>query len=361
MQNQINKFLEVNLSMNNPIDSNKMLSEDINQTLKKKDLFEQFRNKNILVTGSTGLIARVLVYTLLVANEKLDLNLTLFPIARNVEKAKRLYGEWYDSKALQFIFQDVREKIECDQKLDFVFHAAAATGSKTLIERPIESFETQVLGMENILRLAERDNAKVLYFSSMEIYGQPVIEGMSTEKDLGYVDPLVIRSGYPEAKRACEFLGKAFSEERGVFVVNARLAQTFGPGVLKDDNRVFAQFIRGAINNEDLVLHTDGSSLGNYCYIRDVIEALLLLIKVGKTGNSYNVVNEATNVSIKEMAELVANKFGNGKVVIDIPDEPTGYAPKVNLHLSGEKMRDLGWKPTYDLEEMFARTIESFS
>ena len=148
--------------------------------------------------------------------------------------------------------------------------------------------------------------------------------------------------------------------EQKLKVVSARLAQTFGPGVANTDNRVFAQFIRSAIAKEDIVLHTDGSSMGNYCYLPDVIKALLLLAVEGKSGEAYNIVNEVTNVSIKQMATLVATEFGNGKVIIDIPDEDMGYAPKVNLHLSGEKLRRLGWHSDFDLKQMFTRTIDSF-
>ncbi|MGO3537272.1 MAG: NAD-dependent epimerase/dehydratase family protein [Latilactobacillus curvatus] len=339
----------------------KILEEDINKTIiDNKSLLDNFRNKKVLVTGVTGLIARILVLTLLEANKQLNLNIEIIGLARNKVKCEKLFDAYKKDENLSFIYQDIRENINLEKSVDFIFHAAAVTSSQLLIEKPIESFETQVIGTLNILNYADKSKAKVLYFSSMEIYGKPFLDELTTEDKLGYVDPLVLRNGYPEAKRADEFLGKAFSEERGVFVVNARLAQTFGPGIQYDDSRVFAQFIRGAIAKEDLVLHTDGSSMGNYCYLRDTIEAILMLIIKGKSGESYNVVNEETNVTIKQMAEIVSKEFGNGNVVIDIPNTDMGYAPKVNLHLSSSKIKKLGWRPTYGLNEMFARTIESF-
>lgn len=338
-----------------------MLDQDIHKTIiDNRELLDNFRNKKVLVTGITGLIARILVLTLLEANKQLDLNLQIIGLARNRVKCEKLFNEYRNDDSLSFIYQDIRESIDLEESVDYIFHAAAVTSSQLLIEKPIESFETQVIGTLNILNYAGKSKARVLYFSSMEIYGKPFFDEPATEDKLGYVDPLVLRNGYPEAKRADEFLGKAFSEERDVFVVNARLAQTFGPGVQSDDGRVFAQFIRSAMNKEDLVLHTDGSSMGNYCYLRDTIEAILMLIIKGKSGESYNIVNEETNVSIKDMANLVANEFGNGIVKIVIPEENMGYAPKVNLHLSGSKIKKLGWQPTYGLKDMFARTIKSF-
>lgn len=340
---------------------NKILLEDIEYTVShNKQLLENFRDKNILVTGATGLIGHILIMTLIQASQDLNLSLHIFALARNKNKAKDIFAELYHSKSLTFVYQDIKEPINVNASVDYIFHTAAITDSKTLINYPIESFETQVLGTLNVLNFAVKNKAKVLYLSSMEIYGQTSVIGRATEKDLGYVDPLIVRNGYPEAKRASEFLGKAFSTERDLFVVNARLAQTFGAGTSKNDTRVFAQFIRSAMKKEDIVLHTDGSSYGNYTYLRDTIEALILLILKGKSGESYNVTNEKANLTIKEMAELVSDNFGNGVVTIDIPKESMGYAAKTQLHLSGEKLEALGWKPTYGLKEMFARTIASF-
>ena len=115
------------------------------------------------------------------------------------------------------------------------------------------------------------------------------------------------------------------------------------------------------MKKENLVLRTDGSSEGNYCYTRDVIRALLLLGYSGKVGEAYNVVNEKSHMTIREMAELVANDVSNGemKVEFDIPDEAKslGYAPKVKMHLSSEKLNKLGWKAEVDMKEAYLRMM----
>ncbi|MFD1483999.1 NAD-dependent epimerase/dehydratase family protein [Lacticaseibacillus baoqingensis] len=333
--------------------------DDLVQT--QKAHLTAYKGKRVLITGATGLVARILTLLFLRANDRLHLGLQVVAIARNPQKVTRLYGALAKRPDITFVYQDIKQPYDqITEPVDFIFHAAAVTSSKQLIAQPVEAFSAQVLGMMNILNRARQDHAKVVYLSSMEIYGQPFVERRATEADVGYVDPLVVRNGYPESKRSNEFLASAFYHEFGVDVVNARLAQTFGPGVAADDSRVFAQFARSALKHEALVLHTDGTSMGNYCYLPDTIAALLTLSIKGAAGEAYNVVNEAATVSIKQLAELVATNFGNGQVVIDIPEQDMGYAPQVQLRLSGKKLAALGWQPTAGLLEMFAQTIKSW-
>lgn len=345
----------------NPLKLEPTLAEDLQSVVDAHaDLYQHYAGKTVLVTGATGLIGHVLILALLTANELLDVDIHILGVARNPQKADRIFGQLVERDDFELIFQEISAPIQTPQALDFIFHTAAVTTSKLLIEKPVEAYIAQFDGMNNVLKRAQADQARVVYLSSMEIYGQPFVDHRATEADVGYVDPLVVRNGYPESKRSNEFLASAYSHEFGVSVVNARLAQTFGPGVSADDTRVFAQFARSAVAGEPLVLHTDGSSMGNYCYLRDTIAALLLLGVKGRRGESYNVVNEANTVSIKALAELVATHFGTGEVVIDIPDHDMGYAPKVQLRLSGQKLMQLGWQPTADLVQMFTRTLKSW-
>ena len=157
-----------------------------------------------------------------------------------------------------------------------------------------------------------------------------------------------------------ELLCKCYASEYNLPVITARLAQTFGAGVPKNENRVFAQFARSAMNGADIVLHTKGESVGNYCYTQDVIKALLLILKRGKSGEAYTVVNEETTRTIAEMAKMVADKFSGGKskVVFDIPkDNLYGYAPETKMRLSASKLSALGWIATVNLEEMYRRML----
>ena len=170
-----------------------------------------------------------------------------------------------------------------------------------------------------------------------------------------------MRSSYSEGKRIAECLCASYCDEYGVPVKIARLAQTFGAGILQQDNRVYAQFARSVLNKRDIVLHTEGKSYGNYCYTTDAIRALILLLNKGENGQAYNVCNEETTTTIADMAKMVNQEFGDGsiKVIFDIPkDQKTyGYAPDVKMCLSSEKLRMLGWIPQYSLSQMYERMI----
>lgn len=194
----------------------------------------------------------------------------------------------------------------------------------------------------------------------MEVYGSFNESKEVREENLGYIDNLKVRSDYPESKRLCENMCIAYYSEFGVPVKIARLAQTFGAGILPGENRVFAQFARSAMQGKDIVLHTKGQSEGNYCYTRDCITGLLTILLKGANAEVYNVSNPAAHVTIVEMANLVAEKIAGGKikVVFNIPKDNTfGYAADTKMKLNSDKLQALGWKPEVGLEEAYRRLI----
>lgn len=341
---------------------NTILQEDLDIIANSDIDWERYQNKTVLVTGATGLIGSLLVRSFWNYNQKKGGKVSILAMVRNIEKAKKIFAGM-EEDAIQYVIGDVVEQIHVEQQIDFIFHTASVTASKMMVSNPVETIETSYQGTNNILRLAYEKKAEgVVYVSSMEVYGRPDTSlSFVKEKDLGYVDLQNVRSSYPEGKRICECLCTAYAEEYQVPVKVARLAQTFGAGVLESDNRVYSQFAKSAMKQEDIVLHTEGTSEGNYCYSRDVIRALLMLGYKGECGEPYNVVNPESHMQIRQMASLVAEKVAKGtiKIIYDIPEDSKkyGYAPATKMHLSSEKLNELGWKAEVGMEEAYVRMI----
>lgn len=338
---------------------NNLLLNDLNEILNCGCDFNIFKNKVFLITGSTGLIGSLYIKSLLYINKKLNLNIHVIALARSEEKFNDIFSECLEERNLKVYYQDIKDDINVEEHIDFILHTASITNSKMMIEYPVEVIDIAVLGTKNILELAKKNKAKLIYVSSMEAYGKldnlgrKVVEG-----DLGYIDVTNVRSCYCIAKRACESMCISYVHEYDLDIIIARLAQTFGIGVSKEDNRVFAQFAKSVIKKEDIVLHTEGKSEGNYCYTTDAMSAFFYLFWKGKKAEIYNVNNEENHTSIYNMAKLIVDNFSDNKVVIDIPKGNIyGYAQDVKIHLSSKKLNDLGWKAKIDLLESYKRLI----
>lgn len=311
--------------------------------------------KQYIVTGATGYIGSMLVEKLLQEGK----NVTVL-----VRKPERLKNTIYDKvKIVQADIVNHEEIRQITGSYDYLIHCAAATQSAYMMSNPVEVAESIVHGTKNMLELAVRCQVKsMVYVSSMEVYGCVDCSNGSRvkENELGALDIANIRSCYPMAKRMAESFCYLYHKEYGVPVKIARLSQTFGRGVKSDENRIFAQIAKAVQNNMDIVLHTKGNSMGNYCDIDDAIEAILFLLNEGDAAEAYNIVNEDNTMTIRQMAELVIEKIAKGKlkIIYDIPeDNRFGYAAKTGLRLSGEKIKKLGWEAKVSLEEMYRRMI----
>ena len=341
----------------------------------RKDFEELFSTDNewikglngssILITGSTGLIGSVIARALLFYNDRYNGNITVVCHARNKNKADMIYNDWLNNNRLDFCFGNIDNELIYNGNIDYIIHGANTTSSKEYVEKPVETIKSIINGTENVLRFALIKNVKsIVYLSSMEVYGSVTGENLKlNENDGGFIDPMSVRSSYSEGKRLAECLCASFSSEYGIKTIVARLAQVFGAGVSINDNRVFMQLAKCAINHTDFIMRSDGSSYGNYCYTTDAVKALLILLKEGKNGEAYNIVNENNTSSIKEMAEMVANDIADNsfKIVYDIPKSNMkyGYAPKTRIRLSAEKMRALKWQAEINLQDMYKRMINS--
>jgi nucleoside-diphosphate-sugar epimerase len=309
----------------------------------------------------------MLVRTLLHTEDKFGLGIKVLAYVRSADKAQKILGDLCSHPACTIVEVDlINSNIPQIKGADYIIHTAAVTASKVMVESPVDTIDSSIVSTRNLLEaVKESDKLKAfVYISSMELYG--VFAGGNgnvCETDLGYVDISKVRSDYPESKRMCEMMCLAYSKQYNVNAMSARLAQTFGTGLLPTENRVFAQFARSVISKQDIVLHTTGESEGNYCYISDALLGIFYIMMLGSRGEAYNVSNPRSHITIRAMAEMCANELAGGeiKVVIDLPETNNvhGYAPETHLKLNSDKLQALGWVPSVGLKEAYERMIES--
>lgn len=320
--------------------------------------WNELKNKTIFITGATGLIGSCFVKSILYVNKMFDLNCNIIALVRSVEKASNIFQNDFNDE-LKFVRGDIREKINLSEEIDYIIHAASQTNSKDFINNSIDTIDTSLKGTKNILELArEKKIKKLIFLSTMEVYGRPENDEKITEKHSTNLLTNEIRNCYPISKIMCENLCICYAKKYNFECNIARLTQTFGAGVNYADSRVFAEFARCVIENRDIVLHTKGETKRNYLYLTDAITALIIILSKAPDGEIYNVANENTYCSILEMANLVAKNNPNINVKIEIEDiEKFGFAPTLHMNLDTTKLQQLGWRPTVDLDEMYRRTI----
>ena len=337
-----------------------ILQEDIQQFAEHFELWEQLQGKTFLITGATGLIGSIMVKCLLELNRQKDLDIKVIAVVRSLEKAQKVFAE--EAAQIKF-YQLGLTEIGVDSisdHVDYMVHLASPTASKYFVEHPVETLRTAVEGTTAVLEYAKEAKVEaVVYASSLETYGSNHTDEWLKEDFQGYVNPMEVRSSYNIGKRTCECLCHAYAEEYGVNVTIARMTQTFGAGVEYNDGRVFAQFARKAIECQNIELHTTGATSRMYCYTTDAVSAMLYLLVRGERGEAYNIANKDSYISIRDMAQLVRDEFNPNIEVVIAPKEGQGYAPETRLRLETSKIEALGWKPVYNLKEMFGRLIQS--
>ncbi|HEM3667618.1 TPA: NAD-dependent epimerase/dehydratase family protein [Streptococcus suis] len=325
------------------------------------ELLTALTNKTVFVTGATGLIGSHLVYSLVFANRLLQTNIKIVAAVRSKEKAMYKFADCLSE--IDFHVSDISQEQSYAGDIDFIIHGASVTASRDFVEKPVDTIFTALNGTKNILELAKvKKVKKVVYLSSLEVYGINESKESISEDDYGYIDFTQVRSSYSEGKRMAECLCVSYASQFQVPVSLARLTQTFGPGVEYQDNRVFAQFARAVIESKPITLHTKGETMRSYCYTKDAVAAIIHILLKGVSGQAYNVANEDTYTSIYDMAILASQLDENNicKVKVDLQDiNQLGYNPTVKINLETKKLKELGWNPTVQLEAMFQSLITS--
>lgn len=343
----------------------KPFAEDLERLHKDAKLpWHELEGKTFFITGATGLIGYALTSALLYHEMQTNTGLKVLALVRDLEQAQKKFSAQLDAGSpLKFVVGDVETLAQVEGPVDYIVHCACPTASDFFLEHPVEVLNTIITGTKNVLELARsKHTLGTVFLSSMEVYGQVLHKNSLTEAELGFIDLSSPRSSYPEGKRLAENMCASYAAEYGVPVSTARLVQTFGPGVLPMDKRVFAYMARCARSGVPIQLNTSGEKENMYLYTADAVSAILLLLTKGERGKTYNVANTSTYCSIKEMANLVSKTLADGKIPVqtNVGGDCSKYPPEGFLKLDVTKLENLGWKAEVDLQQMFIRMVASF-
>lgn len=323
--------------------------------------WEKLSGKTIMISGATGMLGKCLIDFLMFRNAMENAKIQIIALSRNDVRAKERFADYWDSELFQYISCDVNKSIpECGQ-VDYIIHAASNTHPLQYSQDSIGTITSNVIGTKNMLDYAVAHGTQRFCFaSSVEIYGENRgdVEKFD-EKYLGYIDCNTLRAGYPESKRLGETLCNAYGQTYGLDFVIPRLSRVYGPTMLSSDSKAISQFIRKAAVGEDIVLKSEGNQRYSYTFVIDAVAGILYCLLLGEAGEAYNVADEKSDISLKDLAEYLAQIVGK-QVIFELPDEKErrGYSTATKAMLDAGKLESLGWRPRVHIAEGLQCTVE---
>ena len=333
-----------------------LYQEDLSNILSVKGI-ETLKGKSILITGATGLIGVHLIDALMKLGD-----VKVYAVGRSKERARERLGEYYDNHDFAFIEQDVCQPFPEDLKVNYIIPGASNTHPLAYSQFPVETIMINVKGAEHALDLAARTNAVVLYPSTVEVYGNARGNDVFTEDYTGQLNLATSRSCYTESKRVSEAMCQSYIAEKGVDVKIVRLSRIFGPTMLESDTKASSQFIKKALECEDIVLKSKGGQFFSYTYVTDAVAAMLHVLISGESGKAYNISNDECNVHLRDFAAACASIAGR-QVVFDLPSdaEMKGYSMATQAIMANDRLRALDFHFRYTITEAITRTVAVLS
>ena len=305
--------------------------------------------KTIVVTGGAGFIGSHLCEALLKKGNKVICvdNLS----SGDKDNIKNLIN----NPDFTFIKHNIIEELNLKEKINEIYHLASRASPIDYQKHPVETALSNSIGTNNMIKLAIKKNAVVLFSSTSEAYGEPKIHPQK-ESYWGNVNPIGIRSCYDESKRFGEALLMAYYRQHNANVKIVRIFNTYGPRMRKDDGRVIPNFICQALKNEPITIYGDGKQTRSFCYISDLVAGLIKMMESEHIGPK-NLGNPKEH-SMIEIAEIIKKLTNSESEFVFKPlpkDDPTKRRPDIS------KAREmLSWIPKVPFEEGLKKTMKYF-
>jgi UDP-glucuronate decarboxylase len=313
----------------------------------------------ILVTGGAGFLGRNLCKRLLQYE-----NNQVICVDNLVTGHTRNITEFTENQRFRFIEQDITDNtfnttfVEMlPAKVHEIYHLACIASPPKYKEYSIETLMTSFIGTKNVLDLAKQYNAKVLFTSTSEVYGDPLIHPQP-EEYFGNVNTFGERSCYDEGKRVAESLIYEYKRKFGLDIKIVRIFNTYGPYMDIDDGRVITNFIKQIMANKPLVIYGDGTQGRSFCYVDDMINGLYRMMNSSQ-GGPINIGNPYNEFTLNELVNQFEKILGRKLEVTYI--EATENDPKQRKPIIEKAQRLLKWEPDVTLSEGLEKTMRYFS
>jgi len=303
----------------------------------------------VLVTGGAGFLGSHLCEALLEEGyEVIAMDNLVSGRTGNLESV-------FHDERFTYFEHDVTEFIHVGPDLDWILHLASLASPVFYQENPIKTLKVGAQGTHKTLGLAREKDAKYLFTSTSEVYGDPTVNPQP-EDYRGNVDPFGPRSCYDESKRYGEALIRAYRDKHGLDVRVARLFNTYGPRMRLDDGRVIPTFARQALTGRELTVHGDGQQTRSFCYVDDIVDGILALMDSNvQTPTNLGNPDERT---ILELAELII-ELTDSECEVTHEERPT-QDPQVRRPDIEKARSELDWEPAVSLREGLERSIAAF-
>ena len=315
----------------------------------------------VLITGGAGFIGSHLSETLIERGHKVYVIDNL-----STGSKKNIYhllsNENFEFFQTTIMNEPVLEDLICQS--DLIFHLAAAVGVKLIIDKPVETIETNIKGTDNVLKYANKARKKVLIASSSEVYGKIPHSKLKESDDRQYGPTTAHRWSYASSKAIDEFLALAYYKEYRLPVVIARLFNTVGPRQTGQYGMVLPSFVLQALTKKPITVYGNGKQTRSFTYVKDCVNVLIgLMEKEEAIGKVYNIGNDK-EITIEELARLVKKITASQSKIEYIPYNKayeSGFEDMERRCPDNSKIKKLlGYKPTKTLEEIIQYTVEYY-